>query len=231
MVTEWSAVSSWELSLTIDRASASVRERVVTTLREAISSGALAPGRRLTERELVEVTGVSRTSVREALRHLQSAGLVEQAAGGLRVAVLTAEHLDHIYDVRASLEPLAARRFTEHASQDMLATLTQAFTATLAPDPDERLRAVYVFYETLLEGCANPILQDILGSLHVRIHPLRRVSTSVPGRAAAAARERRELVSAIKRRAPDEAAEASLNHVRAARAAAMQAIGVTSAAR
>jgi DNA-binding GntR family transcriptional regulator len=219
------------LNLKIEREAESVRERVVRAVREAIASGALAQGRRLTERELVELTGVSRTSVREALRHLQSEGLVEPSVTGLRVAMLTAEHLEHIYEIRASLEPLAVRRFAERASDEALAELTKAFDATLSDDPDEHTRAVYSFYETLLRGCGNPILEDILNSLHTRIHPLRRVSTSLPGRTAAARSERLTLLTAIITRQPQEAAAASLAHVNAAREAALKAIASTPAPR
>ena len=95
-----------------------VRDKVVDALRQAILDGVLAPGRRLTEKELTELTGVSRTSVREALRGLQAEGLVEESPSrGLRVAVPTAEEIEQIYEVRAELEPLAVRLFVERASQ------------------------------------------------------------------------------------------------------------------
>src|SRR6266850_2131642 len=53
-----------------------VRSRVAQKLREAIMSGTLKPGQRLVERELCEMTGVSRPSIREALRLLEADGLV-----------------------------------------------------------------------------------------------------------------------------------------------------------
>ena len=52
------------------------REQVASRLRDAIVTGRFAPGRRLVERELCELTGVSRTSIREALRELESEGLI-----------------------------------------------------------------------------------------------------------------------------------------------------------
>ena len=53
-----------------------VRSMVAQKLREAIMSGTLKPGQRLIERELCEMTGVSRPSIREALRLLEADGLV-----------------------------------------------------------------------------------------------------------------------------------------------------------
>ena len=50
---------------------------MLEALRSAIGSGDLAPGQRLTERELIEMTGVSRTVIRESLRQLEAEGLIE----------------------------------------------------------------------------------------------------------------------------------------------------------
>src|ERR1700733_14257854 len=103
-----------------------LRDKVGRAVRQAIEEGVLAPGRRLTERELIELTGVSRTSVREALRHLQTLGLVEPGPNkrsGLRVAVLDRDTVRHIYEVRAALEPVATGLFVERASDEEVATL------------------------------------------------------------------------------------------------------------
>ncbi len=66
--------------LRVDANPTLVREHALSKLRSAIGSGLYPPGKRLVERELCEVLGVSRTSVREALRQLQAEGLIE--AGG-----------------------------------------------------------------------------------------------------------------------------------------------------
>src|SRR6266704_2518021 len=62
--------------LRVERKPAPVRAQVLDNLRQAIMERQLAPGQRLIERELVELTGVSRTSIREALRELAAEGLV-----------------------------------------------------------------------------------------------------------------------------------------------------------
>src|SRR5687767_14131474 len=58
----------------IQKLAAPLRQQVLDGLRQAIISGRLAPGQRLTERELTEMMGVSRTVIREALRQLESEG-------------------------------------------------------------------------------------------------------------------------------------------------------------
>src|SRR5690606_33650493 len=79
-------------------------------------NGFYPPGTRLVERELCEALGVSRTSVREALRQLQSEGLVEVGKRrSINVAVLSQEDAEDIYLVRELLETVAIRRFVANA--------------------------------------------------------------------------------------------------------------------
>ncbi len=166
-----------------------VRDKVVDALRQAILDGVLGPGRRLTEKELTELTGVSRTSVREALRGLQAEGLVEESPSrGLRVAVPTAEEIEQIYEVRAELEPLAVRLFVERASQREVDELASAVD-DLNPQGDINNEVLDRLNQVLLLGCRNPILEEVLGRLYSRIHALRRISASTPGRMAVAKQE------------------------------------------
>jgi DNA-binding GntR family transcriptional regulator len=199
-----------------------VRDKVVEVLRQAILDGVLEPGRRLTERELTELTGVSRTSVREALRHLQAERLVEASSSrGLRVVVPTEEEVTHIYEVRAELEPLAVKLFVQRASQEETDELIE-----IGRRANDARDGLWRFDQLLLAGCRNPILAELLGGLYTRIHALRRISFSTPGRNAVARREYESLVTAIERRSPEDAEEAARRHVSAAQAAALIAVGL-----
>src|SRR6188768_4396301 len=96
----------------VDRVAAPLREQVIGALRAAILDFRLAPGQRLVERELIEQLGVSRTTVREALRELTSEGLVTVVPQkGAVVATPTLEDAIDLYDVRAALESLVVQRF------------------------------------------------------------------------------------------------------------------------
>jgi DNA-binding GntR family transcriptional regulator len=84
------------------------RELILTRLRTAISCGELAPGTHLAEIELSEALGVSRGTLREALRHLQQDGLLtSDSRGRLSVRVVTAQEVGEIFDVRCALEGMA----------------------------------------------------------------------------------------------------------------------------
>src|SRR5580658_6629334 len=103
-------MSSTELQIV--RKSATLRLLVEDKLRSAIASGRFKPGQRLIERELCELTGVGRTSIREALRQLEAEGLVTVASHrGPSVTKITADEAKHLYAVRALLEGYAGRQF------------------------------------------------------------------------------------------------------------------------
>ena len=83
------AKPAWDASaLRVSKDYETLREKTINRLREGILNQFFAPGDRLIERELCELTGVSRTSVREALRQLESEALLRlRKAPRLRVSV------------------------------------------------------------------------------------------------------------------------------------------------
>lgn len=217
-------MSAPQSSLRIERPEQLLRDRVTDVLREAILRGDLEPGRRLTERELGDMTGVSRTSLREALRHLQAEGLVEPSeARGLQVAVLTESVVNELYDVRAVLEPAAVEMFIGNANDQDIEAL-RGLLAEATGDPEEQLDAIRRFYRVLLDGTRNPTLQQMFGSIEVRIHALRRLSLLVPGRAEVSRREFQETLRWIEQRNTARAARAARSHVLAAKKAALEAV-------
>ncbi len=97
-------------------------ERAFATLHEAIVTGVLAPGERLPIEELAEILEMSPMPIREALRLLDSVGLVENIPHrGARVTELSIGDLREVYEARLALEPLcvrhAAEKFTDADAQ------------------------------------------------------------------------------------------------------------------
>jgi len=94
-------------------------ERAFATLHEAIVTGVLAPGERLPIEELAEVLDMSPMPIREALRLLDSVGLVENVPHrGARVNELSIEDLREVYEARLALEPLAVRHAAENFTDE-----------------------------------------------------------------------------------------------------------------
>src|SRR3974390_2333240 len=115
----------------IPKAAAPLRRQVLQELRQSIISGRLNPGERLVEREIIAMMGVSRTVIREALRQLESEGLVAIVPNkGPVVRSLTIEEAQDLYAIRAVLEGLAARLFTEHAEPSEIQELEEALIRT-----------------------------------------------------------------------------------------------------
>jgi DNA-binding GntR family transcriptional regulator len=212
-------------SLQIHRAAAPLREQVTSQLRQAIIEMRLTPGQRLIERELIEQTGVSRTTIREALRELTAEGLVVTIPQkGAVVAGVTAKEAVELYEVRAMLEALVARQFVERASAAQVRELRAAFdeldgVVTRRPDDIRAiLDAKNRLYRTLFDGADNSTVRSILASLTARISALRASSLGQPGRTRQALDEVRAIVEAVEARDADTAAHASSRHVeRAAR--------------
>jgi GntR family transcriptional regulator of gluconate operon len=152
----------------------SLREAALSAIRQAILRGDLAPGQRLVESDIAEQLGVSRAPVREALRQLETEGLVVSAPHrGSFVAELSATDLREIYTLRAALESLAVRIVTEKASAETLAQLRQAVAdmAGAAREGDlARLAALDMsFHEMLCRAAGHSRLLDIWLSMTAQI--------------------------------------------------------------
>lgn len=109
-------------SLPLARASyKTLRELVLEQLLEGITQGRLKPGQKLVEGELALLYGVSRGPIREAIRTLESQGLVTSISSkGAVVARLSAEEIDEVFEIRIALEGLAARYGTQNISKKQL---------------------------------------------------------------------------------------------------------------
>jgi DNA-binding GntR family transcriptional regulator len=213
--------------LRVERAPALIRSQVTDNLRQAILDRRLAPGQRLIERELVEMTGVSRTSVREALRELAAEGLVTAIPNkGTVVASVSAEEARQIYQVREALEALAGRLFVQNASPSHLKALRRALEKVerAADKGQPILAAKDAFYDVLFEGGGNDALKSVAGSLHARVSVLRSLSTSVPGRLEHSVEELQTIVDAAERRDADAVSALCALHVKNAGRAGLEAL-------
>jgi DNA-binding GntR family transcriptional regulator len=213
--------------LRVERTPAPIRAQVLDNLRQAILDGRFAPGQRLIERELVELTGVSRTSIREALRELAAEGLVTTIPNkGTVVATLSAEDARQLYQVRSVLEGLAGKLFVENASPAQRRALAKQLATIdrLAARDASILEAKDRFYDILFVGGGNVALHQTAASLHARIRVLRSLSLSLPGRARKSVAELHDIIEAIDTDDAEKAARACRRHVANAGAAVTQAL-------
>lgn len=186
----------------IDRPMATLRHQVEDKVRSAITAGRFKPGQRLVERELCELLGVGRTSIREALRQLEAEGLVETTPHkGPQVRVITDGEARHLYAIRALFEGYAGRQFAERGDQAMIgklrAALNQMEAVAMSADSKALVEAKARFYDVLLEGSGNPYVKEMVTSLLNRISLLRSKSLSKPGRIPSSMKEIHAVFKAI----------------------------------
>ncbi|MEP9379980.1 GntR family transcriptional regulator [Aquabacter sp. CN5-332] len=210
----------------VSRLAAPLRHSVVDSIRSAIAVGRFKVGERLPERGLCEMTGVSRTLVREALRQLESEGLIHVLPHrGPVVAAVTPEQAEGIYQVRAQLEGLACELFIAKANDATRKALKEAFkqlkSAMSSNDPSIRVNAKNRFYQCLIEGAGNEALGQTLHLLNSRITVLRATSLQVPGRAKESIRELNDLMEALLAGDAAAARAAAVRHVAMAAEAAI----------
>jgi GntR family transcriptional repressor for pyruvate dehydrogenase complex len=214
-------------------------EAILEQLESAITQGALSAGDRLpSERELASSLGVSRTSVREALRVLEALGVVETRRGPEHGAVLVIEpgnafvtivrmlaalrhiELEEIVDFRATVESGAARRLAEHPNAEALTGLERILAAMECDDigHDEFHALDAEFHLALVRAAGNRLVNLLAGGLS---STLRRVITDVGSLEAPwtdlrprIVKEHRALFAAIRRGDGAKAANLANRHVR-----------------
>jgi DNA-binding GntR family transcriptional regulator len=211
------------LNMQVQRAD-KISSQVARSLRAAISELRFKPGEVLVERELCELTGASRPSVREALRQLESEGLVSSVTGkGTIVSSVTVEEARQLYEVRAVLEGLAGRLFTVNASEEQhaaLAAVVDRFEADM-DRPENLLGIKDEFYRTLFAGAGNAIADQMTTMLQRRTSLLRSTSLSAGGRPKQTLAELRGILAEMRRGNGERVEQLCREHVAKAQEAAL----------
>ncbi|MGE4243074.1 GntR family transcriptional regulator [Ramlibacter sp.] len=199
-----------------------VQSQVWEKLRGAILNGTFRPGERLVEADLCKRLGVSRPSVREALRKLEAEKLVTTTPNkGVSIPVMTWPEACEIYDVRALLEGEASYRCAELADEDTVRRMREALrrfeTAVKKNDAAGRVTSTQDFYDAMLAKCGNRVIEEMLNQISARINYLRAQSMSRPGRGVQSAKELGEMLAAIEKKDKRSARAAAVAHVTKAR--------------
>ncbi|MBI1846646.1 MAG: FadR family transcriptional regulator [Candidatus Rokubacteria bacterium] len=211
-----------------------IYEEIVRQVKAMIAEGRLKSGDRLPpERDLAEKFVVSRTSVREALRALESLGLIEIRAGEgtfvrggsvealiepLALVLLSQrEAIGELFEARRLLEPaiaaLAARRATPDEVAEM-ARILEAQAREIAGG-GTGLTQDAAFHAAIASAAHNRAITRIVHAIMDLLSQSREESLNTPGRPTRSHQDHRRVLDAITRRDPDEAARAMADHVAA----------------
>jgi DNA-binding GntR family transcriptional regulator len=202
-----------------------LRDKVVTELRRRIIECDYAPGHRLTEERLADDFGVSRNPVREAIRVLEREGfLVAVPRRGAVVASISASDVEDIFDVRMSLEVLAAQLAAQRIGNEDSASLDRLVARAVAAVTVADLSALNTaFHAEVCRLAGNSLLANMMESLHDRLQWIYR--QSAVDRAPHSWTEHEALAAAIRAGDVEAAAHAAHTHVLAAREAALAVTG------
>jgi DNA-binding GntR family transcriptional regulator len=196
--------------------STTARRAAYLALRDAIVAGELVPGTRLSENELAEILGVSRTPVREALLRLREDQLVDVVPqSGTFVTPISLRGLNDAQFLREAVEcaavRLAARRATPRDLEQLRGNLALQERARDADD----LKAFFVldtdFHRALCDLSGRAIASEIGERANGHLDRVRRLSLPVPSYLAEMVEEHRRVVDAVDVGDPD-LAEAALRH-------------------
>jgi GntR family transcriptional regulator, trigonelline degradation regulator len=212
----------------VNREDQSLRTMAVTSLRKAIFSLHFKPGEKLTERALCELTGVSRSLMREVLRDLEAHGLIANTPHRSPVVTtLTRSDARDIYEVRSALEPMAARLFVERATDDQIIRLNGVAERCSQAMNDKNVLALIdaleSFYNMLFEGAGNRTAATLARTLHSKESLLRAITfqRQTDADTKQSMKQIERIAAAIRARNGEAAASACLTQVKRSRKVAM----------
>lgn len=194
-----------------------IREQVYKRIKQEILLGNISPGSRILEGRLAKRLNVSRTPVREALHVLEMEGFLESFPRvGYRVRRVTYEEGIEIHEIRAVLEPLAAREAIKSGDQDYLDALEGNLMESEVAARQELsvfLRCDVQFDEIIIQAGGNKTLISTCRLLRQKLtlyrieaqHALETRLRSIDGH--------RRILECLKARDPDAAKRAIRNHL------------------
>ena len=163
----------------------SVRQNIYEAVRDKITYGELHPGERLVEANLVREFKSSRSPVREALRLLESEGLITaENHKGIYVSKLSVRDIEEIYDLRCLLESYAAHLTALQENNEAIAHLTELHDKLIHAaekiDLEQWLTNNTLFHRCIDENCGNQNLISMIQTLKRRIYRYKYLVVRIP---------------------------------------------------
>lgn len=199
--------------------SRSLRERVISILREAIINGELLPGQPLVGTELADQIGVSQATLRDAIYALSLEGLVDTVAYHVStVKKLSKKDIEDLFNVRSMLESYAIRQIvaTDQASpatRALYAICDEMEDAAARGNMTELNRIDRKFHDTLIEHSDNQLLGILWSSVAQRVQQVMSLSNQQQGDLRQIARNHRDITAVIEHQDTEEAVRLMKTHI------------------
>ena len=184
---------------------AALHDEAAARIRDMIIEGKLEPGSKISERQLCELFGISRTPLREALKVLAKEGLLVLLPNrGARVARLTAKDLADLFRVMGTLEGLAGELACANVGEETLGEIRALHHEMLAHhargDRAAYFHANQAIHDAIFAAAGNSVLSSMYEGLKGRIRPARYMANLTRERWDEAVREHGEMLEALTRR-------------------------------
>lgn len=196
-------------------------EQAYNQIKDAICQGSVAPGDILSENQIAQQLGMSRTPVREALRALASEGFVEIRNGiGAYVKPLSSKDMEDFYEVRCLLEMQAIKTSIYRISNDEIDDLTRRFQAIYdaceqgdSPAQGEFSELDWELHSLLVDRCTNNYIKEIVAGNNSNLRRYQSLSVNVLGDVHESARQHLEILRVLRSRDLDKLEEVLHAHL------------------
>ncbi|MEH7177793.1 GntR family transcriptional regulator [Neobacillus vireti] len=198
--------------------SKTLQNQVYEYLHEKIVNGIIPPGQRIVEEKVSQETGVSRSPIREAIRRLNSDGLVSVSPrGGVRVYRPTFSDFKYLYECRLGLEPTAAYYAAIRMNEEQrnhLKNLVEEMNLVIEKRDLEKLKNLSTqFHFFIVESSENPYLMKMMKQLNSLMSFYRNEVLNIPMRVEDGAKEHQAVWQAIQIRDGKAAEELMRTHI------------------
>jgi DNA-binding GntR family transcriptional regulator len=193
-------------------------DKLVSQLENMILGGSVQPKERLVENDLANELGVSRFWIRDALKVLETKGLIKVIPyKGAMVCDIDENEIEELFEIRIELECLAARKAAQSVKKrdiDFLKRMAEQFEKSVQKNIfSEMISANTRFHDYILELCGNKNLVQLIKQLQTRCHIIRYHAWSSPEVIAAIQSEHRELIESLGSKNYQRLNQLSVQHI------------------
>ena len=195
-----------------------IAQRIRHMILAAITARDLPPGSRLIETELGQQLSVSRTPLREAMAGLKADGILNHDDDGIRVRQLDWSAVNNLYEMRATLEGMAASQAAKRASiaeKKVIDAINQEENQMIhqGAEPDQLARINSKFHASILAAAGNPFLKESYDRLSRLLILLGVTAYSLPERVHDIQQEHNAINTALQNSDPEAAEDAMKTHL------------------
>ncbi|HYE81633.1 MAG TPA: GntR family transcriptional regulator [Clostridia bacterium] len=191
------------------------KQKAYDYLYDAIITNVIQPGQPIIEQEISSTLGTSRTPVREALKQLESEGLVRHIPGrGTFVSEVTTQDVEEIFTLRSMLEILALQSAWKKISDKELEEASQHLVSLDSNcSADEFYKSDRMIHDLIVRNGGNRRLDSFLKNINAQIERIRIISSLTPQRLGKSKEEHLEIISALKERNLEKTEELLRAHI------------------